>query len=186
MKGFIEWLERLNEKDTRVRAVLRRSLAFDPGQFASAYPYVEPFVKDDDNPWRREMLYLVAGLWAMHWREGPLGSPISIGKACAVFDSERRKTMSKDDRQKLTSAEKRFVTLLDADRDQLPYRLRQMIALLKEQLVDFDALLTGLLYWNHDQKRTQNHWARDFYRDVSREIETETTSQEEKSNENLD
>ena len=26
MNGFIEWLEGLNEKDTRVRAVLRRSL----------------------------------------------------------------------------------------------------------------------------------------------------------------
>ncbi len=30
MNGFIEWLEDLNEKDTKVRAVLRRSLAFDP------------------------------------------------------------------------------------------------------------------------------------------------------------
>lgn len=34
MSGFIEWLESLNKKDTRVRAVLKRSLAFDPG----AYP----------------------------------------------------------------------------------------------------------------------------------------------------
>ena len=45
MSGFIEWLEGLNEKDTKVRAVLRRSLAFDPGRFTPAYPYVEPFLK---------------------------------------------------------------------------------------------------------------------------------------------
>ena len=35
MNGFIEWLEGLNEKDTKVRAVLRRSLAFDPGEFVA-------------------------------------------------------------------------------------------------------------------------------------------------------
>lgn len=180
MSGFIEWLESLNKKDTRVRAVLRRSLAFDPGQYVPAYPYVEPFVKDNDNSWRRKMLYLVAGLWAAQWQEGQTGQRLSLGKACAVFDTEKRKTMSKDDRQKLTSTEKRFVTLLDSDRDQLPHRLRQMIALLKEQPIDFDVLLTGLLYWNNDQKRTQNAWARDFYRNMDQEIETELTTQEEK------
>ena len=179
MSGFIEWLESLSEKDTKVRAVLRRSLAFDPGQYVPAYPYVEPFVKDEGSSWRREMLYLVAGLWAMNWREDRPGTSMPIGKACAIFDSEKRKTMSKDDKQKLTSTEKRFVTLLDSDRDQLPHRLRQMIALLKEQPIDFDALLTGLLYWNDDEKRTQNAWARDFYRNMNQE--TGPTSEEEKT-----
>jgi CRISPR system Cascade subunit CasB len=154
MNGFIEWLEGLNAKDTKVRAVLRRSLAFDPGKFVSAYPYVEPFIKDEENSWRREVFYLVAGLWAAHWREGRSGAPIPIGKACANY----RKASNS------TSAESRFITLLDADRDQLPHRLRQMIALLKEQAIDFDELLKGLLFWNDDQKRTQNTWARDFYR----------------------
>jgi CRISPR-associated protein Cse2 (CRISPR_cse2). len=81
MSGFIEWLENLNARDTKVRAVLRRSLAFDPGAFVPAYPYVEPFLKGEDNPWRREMLYLVAGLWAAHWREGRNGTPLTIAKA---------------------------------------------------------------------------------------------------------
>lgn len=87
MSSFIEWLESLKEKDTRVRAVLRRSLAFDPGMFVPAYPYVEPFVKDEENSWRREMFYLIAGLWAAHWREGRTGTPMSIGKACAVHQT---------------------------------------------------------------------------------------------------
>lgn len=179
MSGLIGWLEGLNENDAKVRAVLRRSLAFNPGAFPPAYPYVEPFAKGEDNHWRREMLYLVAGLWAAHWREGRTGEPMPIGKACAVFDSEKRNSMSLDDRQKMTSTEKRFVTLLDADRDQLPHRLRQMIALLKEQAVDFDDLLKQLLHWNDDQKRVQNAWARDFYRNVNNEIETNSTTQEE-------
>lgn len=181
MSGFIERLESLNEKDTKVRAVLRRSLAFDPGAFVPAYPYVEPFIKDVDNSWRRQMLYLVAGVWAAHWREGRTGAPVPFGKACAVFDSEKRKKMSLDDRRKTTSTERRFVTLLDADRDQLPHRLRQMIALLKEQTMDFDALLNGLLSWNDDQKRTQNAWARDFYRNLNHETANEYQTEKETS-----
>lgn len=161
MNGFIEWLEDLNEKDSRVRAVLRRSLAFDPGSFTPAYPYVEPFVKNEDNSLRREMFYLVAGLWAAHWREGQRGQPMSLGKACAAYQAASGST----------STERRFITLLDADSDQLLHRLRQMIALLKEHPIDFDDLLRGLLYWNDDQKRTQTAWARDFYRNLNQESE---------------
>jgi len=165
MNGFIEWLEGLNAKDSKVRAVLRSSLAFDPGAFVPAYPYVEPFLKNEDSDWRREMYYLVAGLWAMHWREGANGPPLSIGQACAAYQSASGSA----------STESRFINLLDADGDQLPHRLRQLIALLKDQVLDFGALLKGLLYWNDDQKHTQNAWARDFYRNVS--IETETTNE---------
>lgn len=169
MSGFIEWLESLNEKDTKVRAVLRRSLAFDPGMFVPAYPYVEPFVKHEDSFWRREAHYLVAGLWAAHWRKERLGPPMSIGKACAAHQATSGST----------STERRFIALLDADTDQLPHRLRQMIALLKDLSIDFEALLKGLLYWNDDQKRTQNTWARDFYRNPDSENKIAATTQEE-------
>lgn len=171
MSGFIEWLEKLNAEDTKVRAVLRRSLSFDPGLFVPAYPYVEPFLKGEDNPWRREMLYLVAGLWATHWREGRPGTPMSIGRAGSAYQAARGST----------STERRFINLLDADRDQLPHRLRQMMALLKEQVIDFDALLKGLLYWNDDRKRTQNAWARDFYRNLNDEADNEYQTEKETS-----
>lgn len=153
MSGFIDWLETLNAQDTKVRAVLRRGLAFDPGQFVQAFPYVEPFVKNEGNPWRRDMHYLVASLWAAHWREGRVGKRLSIGQACAAHQLQSGSA----------STERRFINLLDADRDQLTHRLRQITALLKEQDIDFDALLNGLLTWNDDQKPTQNAWARDFY-----------------------
>ena len=169
MSGFIEWLEGLNQKDSKARAVLRRSLSFDPGVYVPAYPYVEPFVKDEGNSWRQEMLYLVAGLWAAHWREGQRGQSMPIGKACAAYQAASGST----------STESRFISLLDADRDQLPHRLRQMVALLKEQAIDFDALLTGLLYWNDDRKRTQNAWARDFYRNINHETATEYQTEKE-------
>ena len=169
MSRVIEWLEGLNKKDTKVRAVLRRSLAFEPGTFVPAYPYVEPFVKGESDPWRREMHYLVAGLWAAHWREGRPDSLISIGRACAAHQAASGST----------STERRFITLLDSDGDQLPHHLRQMIALLKDQPIDFDALLSGLLYWNDDRRRTQNGWAQDFYRNLEDDTETELTTPEE-------
>lgn len=169
MSRFIEWLEDLNKKDTKVRAVLRRSLAFDPGAFVPAYPYIEPFVKDESNGWRREMHYLIAGLWAAHWREGRPGSPMTIGKACSAHQA----TIGS------TSTERRFVTLLDSDSDQLPHHLRQMVALLKDQSIDFDGLLTGLLHWNDERKRTQNAWAQDFYRNMQDNTEAEPIIQEE-------
>ncbi|MDO8369808.1 MAG: type I-E CRISPR-associated protein Cse2/CasB [Candidatus Nitrotoga sp.] len=161
MSGLIERLEGLNEKDTKVRAVLRRSLAFAPGKNFKAFPYVEPFVKDEGNSWRREMYYLVAGLWASHWKEGRTGTPIGIGEACAKYRDEKDSS----------STERRFINLLDSDRDQLSHRLRQMVALLKNYNLDFSMMLwdedkkIGLLSWNDDQKRTQIEWARDFYRD---------------------
>lgn len=168
MSGFIERLESCSANDTKVRAVLRRSLAFDPGEYPPAYPYVEPFVKNEDNSWRREVHYLVAGLWAIHWREGRSGAPMSFGKACATHQDGGS-----------ASTERRFISLLDADRNQLTHRLRQMVALLKEQPIDFDDLLKSLLYWNDERKRTQNAWARDFYRNMTQETENEPTTQEE-------
>ena len=172
MSGFIEWLERLNKKNTKVRAVLRRSLAFDPGQCIPAFPYVEPFVKDENNTWRRKMCYLVAGLWAAHWREGRSDNQMSIGKACKALYLAKEQS---------PSIERRFITLLDSDQDQLPHRLRQMLALLKEYSIDFEALLTSLFYWNGNLKRTQNAWARDFYRNTQEEMEKESTTQEEQA-----
>lgn len=171
MNGFVEWLDKLNKKDTKIRAVLRRSLAFSPGTYIPAYPYVEPFLKDEVDPWRREVHYLVAGLWAAHWREGRTGTPVPIGKACAIYQTINRSA----------STERRFIALLDSDSDQLPHHLRQMTALLKEQNIDFGALLQGLLFWKNDQKHTQNAWARDFYRGTNYEIETELVAKEDKN-----
>lgn len=154
MSGFINRLEAWAIKDSKVRAVLRRSLAFDPGEFPNAYPYVELFLKQDENPWNRKIYYLVAGLWAAHWREGRSEVKVSIAKACAEYRIEKNSA----------SIEMRFIALLDADSAQLPYRLRHIIALLKEYPVDFGALIHGLLRWSSEQKITQNAWARDFYR----------------------
>lgn len=172
MNGFIEWLEELNRKDARVRAVLRRSLAFEPGEYPSTYPYVEPFLKGEGGSWRRYVCYLVAGLWAQHWRQDRSGAPQTLAKAC--FEYYQTQDQS-------PSVERRFITLLDSDRDQLPYRLRQMIGLLKEYPLDFEVLIKDLLSWTHEKKWVQNKWAQDFYRNW--EPETKENAETESVNE---
>lgn len=163
MSGLIAWLEQLNETDSKARAVLRRSLAFDPGQHIPVFPYVEPFLKGEESGWRRDMHYLVAALWAAHWREGRTGAALPLARACAAHQIKSGSA----------STERRFISLLDADREQLPHRLRQMVALLGEQPIDFEALLHDLLQWNRDDKGTQNSWARNFYRTLTPASQTQ-------------
>ncbi|TAM09437.1 MAG: type I-E CRISPR-associated protein Cse2/CasB [Nevskiaceae bacterium] len=170
MSEYIAWLEDMNARDTKVRAVLRRSLAFDPGTHIPVFPYVESFLKGEAEGWRRQMHYLVAGLWAAHWREGRTGAPTPLAKACALHHLASGSA----------STERHFIHLLDADREQLPHRLRQMVALLNAQPIDFQLLLNDLLYWNSAEKGTQNAWARHFYRALNPtetpEAETETAA----------
>lgn len=163
MSGLIAWLEKLNETDSKARAVLRRSLAFDPGQHIPAFPYVEPFLKGGQEGWRRDVHYLVAALWSVHWREGRTGATASLARACAAHQIKSGSA----------STERRFINVLDADREQLPHRLRQMTALLSEETIDFERLLSDLLAWQRDDKRTQNAWARDFYRTLNPTSQTQ-------------
>src|SRR3546814_16762690 len=106
MSGLIAWLEKLNEADSKARAVLRRSLAFDPGQHIPAFPYVEPFLKGEQEGWRRDVHYLVAALWAAHWREGRTGAALSLARACAAPQITSGSA----------STERPLINLLEADR----------------------------------------------------------------------
>jgi CRISPR system Cascade subunit CasB len=114
------------------------------------------------------MHYLVAALWAAHWRQGRAGARLPLARAAAAHQVASGSA----------STEQRFINLLDADVDQLPYRLRQMAALLKDQSIDFDLLLENLLYWNDDRKRTQSRWAKDFYQASHASNETATSTDE--------
>jgi CRISPR system Cascade subunit CasB len=172
MTNLILKLEEWSSKDNKVRAVLRHSLSFEPGTHPPAYPYIEWLFQGDGNIWHREIYYLVAGLWAAHWREGRTGESMSLGKACAVLRNSPNGS---------ASIEHRFITLLDSDLDQLTHHLRQMVALLKDYNLDFENVLRGLLDWGNDKKRTQNLWARDFYRNLNQAKETDSTRYEEEN-----
>jgi CRISPR system Cascade subunit CasB len=125
---------------------------------------------NEDGNWKRFVYYLVAGLWANH-RSEVQNRPENLAIACGEF-------YLKNDRSQ--SIEKRFIGLLDADEGQLAHRLRQMVAMLKEYSVDFDALREDLLNWNHPEKFVQIRWARAFYRSTTdSNNETETNNVKE-------
>lgn len=170
MSTLIEELAGRSRKESKVRAVLKRSLAFDPGTYPPTFPYVEHRLKDDDGEWKRKVYYLVAGLWAMHWQDRDGGVGQSLANACRMLYSANDQS---------PSIERRFIALIDADSEQLTYRLRQMVALLKEYEIDFNNLSKDLLSWNHPDKFVQINWAKEFYRNSSeKNEETETTDKE--------
>uniref|UniRef100_A0A7C2FVK9 Type I-E CRISPR-associated protein Cse2/CasB n=1 Tax=Thermus islandicus TaxID=540988 RepID=A0A7C2FVK9_9DEIN len=147
-KRFLEGLKRLQDQKawTPARAALRRSLAFPPGAYPKAMPYVEPFVEGEG--WKREAYYLVAALYALKDGEHQAGRTLA--------QALREKA------QGSASVEKRFLALLEVDRDQIAFRLRQAVALVEGGL-DFAQLLDDLLRWFSPERPIQARWAREFY-----------------------
>lgn len=170
MENVHPLIERLYGLDRRGLAVLRRSLAYEPGTFPAAYPYVESYVRHESE---RTPYYLLAGLYALYERaesergSTPTGTRRStLGSAAA--DLYERK-------EKSPSIESRFIALLDADEEQLPNRLRQMVSLLRSESIsiDWQRLLDDLRWWSFPERTVQQRWARDFYRAVPATLETE-------------
>jgi CRISPR system Cascade subunit CasB len=61
--------------------------------------------------------------------------------------------------------DRRVEILLDADRTQLPFRLRQAVHFLHSNRVrvNWPQLLADLLYWTHPQRYVQQRWARSYF-----------------------
>jgi len=137
--------------DAGAKATLRRSLAFAPGTWPGAFPYVEPWVSKSGR-WERAVTYLVAGLQAHSRAEQAKGN---LGEAA------RRLSQATES----GSVEARFLALLDADVEQVPHRLRQMIALMSSHGIapDWAALRRDLNRWSTPNRTVQQRWARSFY-----------------------
>ncbi len=186
---FIQQLRRLGQRDLGGVAILRRSLGAEPGADVRAYPFVEPYLPAE-YPWTRTVYYLVAGLWASVNTASVLAAAADEDEEPAVspagapagpelpVDPARRDRRSFGhaaatlylQRGKVESIERRFIALLDADEEQLPYHLRQMVQLVKTEegiRIHWVRLLDDLLNWNHPERRVQQHWARAFYRTVN-------------------
>jgi len=148
---FAQHLRKVLEGPGRARAVLRRSLTLPPGESMAAIPYVEPFVATAGK-WTRKCAYLVAGVSAAS------GVDVGSGSLGAAAARLRLRTDSK-------SVETRFLALLDADEEQLPYRLRQMIVLMagNEIAPDWAGLFRDLRRWQAPGRPAQIMWARDYY-----------------------
>jgi CRISPR system Cascade subunit CasB len=158
---FIEYLQSLQDRrERKAVATLRHSLAFVPGTYPPAFPYVERFVSTEahERDGRRLALYAVAGLFALH----PLQQERSFSRAFGELMAGRNSA----------SIEQRFVALLSADSDNVVTYMRQAVSLLKadSQGFDYAGLLDDLGRWMNpflDPERRdliRQRWARDFYR----------------------
>ena len=151
--NFFKALDERARRDTSVVSSLRRSLAEDPGTFSAVYPWIEPWVGHLSERSRR-MVYLAAGLWALAERR-------TQGPTRPLVDAIRQVARARDS----ASVEMRFTALLDADDDELGWRLRHLVQLLASDgvAIDWPALLEDLFSWNHPGRRVQQRWARGFW-----------------------
>ena len=166
---FIKHLSALRERDTGAMAALRHSLAFEPGTYPRAFPYVERFVGADRsaNDARRLALYAVAGLFARHPEQQNRSFAAAFGELLRKRESQ--------------SIEQRFIALLEADADNILDYLRQAISLLAAEDIglDYARLLDDLVFWmnpNADRDRLRQRWAREFYHAAEFHAESYTAS----------
>jgi CRISPR system Cascade subunit CasB len=147
---FFSTLQSRSEVDTSIVASLRRSIRLDPGTDARVFPIVEPWTAGLSSV-ARQHVYLTAGLWAMASRRTQ-GAPVPLAEAVRRITSN-------------PSTESRFTALLDADADELRWRLRQVIALLSSSgvAVDWPGLLEDLMAWNRPSRSVQIRWAQQFW-----------------------
>lgn len=162
----------LSRLDRGQLAKLRRSLGDDlPGQ---SVPWLEGvFLRSGlkaqhERQWRA--LALVAGLYALIERPDEDSDPAPTPDRRPSFgETFGALYLTQEQRP---STEKRFLALLDADMDALPYALRQAVTLLNAdgRTPDWVQLLDDVSWWEHDTvgEQRRRRWARDFYRAAER------------------
>ncbi len=184
------FVQLLQELDRGELAQLRRTLS---GDEASAYWLERLYIRAGygqgrENRSARAMLGLLAGLYALKPKpqKEEQASEETGGSAEGASDAASSGvTVGALMGQlyllqgKRPSTEKRFLTLLDADREGLRYHLRQAVNLLaaEDLTPDWERLAADLVYWGDPVRR---RWASDFYGEVARAQEAQEKEQEKK------
>ena len=189
------FINHLFKRDAGERAELRRCLSADPpSSHLPAYRLVETHSSvRGAGKWRRDCFYMVAGLFALVERRPPArrghadegdrsGStsrPLTVARAVKAYEGRSEKGEGN-----MSSTERRFLALLDSDRDQLPYRLRQMLQMVTRGQnavsapLDWAQLLRDLQYWREDEDdRVRQRWAQQFYEPSNDPNENQTTEE---------
>jgi len=107
---------------------------------------------------QEETYFLVATLYPL----ADNGNGENFGTSLKMLRQNKKRR-----REPTDSIDKRFEVLLDADKGQLSYRLRQAVKFLKsgEQKigVNWGQLLKDLLRWQHPSRYIQKQWAREYF-----------------------
>jgi len=155
--GYLKGLEK--QQNRAALANLRRGLGKPPKTVMEMYPYLGQFLSHEPKPRYETAVFIVAALFAYY-----PDAPGNIGNLGASIRQLKDDSDSK-------SIEKRFVALLNAEAEDLPYYLRQMIGLLKSGqkhiAVNWNQLFKDVKNWNSDERYVQNAWARSFWGNFS-------------------
>ncbi len=164
---LIRYLKNLEKRQDRAAlANLRRGLGKPPKTAMEMYPYLGQFLSHETKPRYENAVFIVAALFA-YYPDAP-GNVGNLGASLRQL---------KDDSD---SIEKRFVALLNAEAEDLPYYLRQIIGLLraKEIAVNWEQLFKDVQNWDSDKRFVQRKWAERFWGnpDNNKKQETENNS----------
>ena len=151
---FARYLNGFTERGDRASlAALRRGLGKHPGDAAEMFPYLARWTL---SPWEEETYYLVASLFARHQVSWPGDGPDrNLGASLARLNVDGENP----------GIERRFVALLNADREDAPDHLRHLIARLRthEIPIDWACLIDDLNGWGSERRYVQRRWARSFW-----------------------
>lgn len=164
------------EQDNSARAALaelRRAATEDPHYDHRALAFVGRFVPPDASDWRVDAHLLTATLFAQYvqGQVPPLPDadrlPRRARRTPTLGMSARllRETLERENKG-AESFNRRFTAVLDAPAEDLPVRLRRLVALLKSYDVPirFDQLLEDLCNWKRHRRRVARVWAEDYWR----------------------
>jgi CRISPR system Cascade subunit CasB len=146
--GFCERLEQL---DAGERARLKRNAGRTLAESRNVLGLFFRLVPSNVPRYQEETYFLAATLFP--FAEG--GDEGNLGHALYLAREEKY----------AQGLDRRVEVLLDADREQLPFRLRQAIRFLDSQrvAVNWPQLLKDLLAWDHPKRYVQENWARAYF-----------------------
>jgi CRISPR system Cascade subunit CasB len=150
---FVAALEQL---DAAGRARLKRNAGRLLGEARQVHQVFYQALPYEVREPQHEDYFLIATLFplAPH-REG----------AGSLGETLRRVRLDRSETTRTTRIDRRFQTLLDSDRAQLPFRLRQAVRLVAaaDLPLDWTSLLRDVLIWELTGRPVQLRWARDYF-----------------------
>lgn len=147
--AFVAALGRL---DAGGRARLKRNAGRGLGEARDVHRVFYQTLPHDVPERQHEDYFLVATLYPL---AEPRGGGQSLGAALGRVRRSRESA----------SLDRRFQSLIDSGREQLPFRLRQAVRLAAatDQPIDWQRLLADILAWEHPDRYVQLSWARDYF-----------------------
>jgi len=171
---FIKHLEGLvRDKNRAALAHLRSGLRRKDSRSMEMYPVIGRFLSEKPNRNYENAVFIVAALFA-YYPDAKTNAG-NLGASLKELKNKEKKQNPQED-SKSNPIEKRLVALLNAEADELPDYLRQIIGLLKskEIPVNWQQLFKDVQYWetndeNSKYESVQKKWARSFWGSYSKE-----------------